>query len=552
LSPEVGRLLRLYGLASVALAACACGGGAGDAGSSPPPAPAAPPAVRDVGAVPAADPGSGLPAAWKSGAFMQVFVRSYQDSDGDGIGDLRGLIRRLDYLQDLGVRGLWLMPIGPSQDKDHGYAVTDYRDVEPQYGTLADLDALLREAHARGIGVIVDYVINHSAAQHPLFANSRSSAGNPYRGWYLWQDTRPGGWNIYGSDPWRSNGAVGQPGAGWYFAAFWDQMPDFNLRNTDVVAWHHDNLRFWLNRGVDGFRFDAVGHLVENGSTAWNNQPQNVPILRDARALVDGYARRFLVCEGPDAPLTYADACGSAFAFGHHARILDAARGNPTAIRAVADHFVTAPLAMSTMLANHDSFAGQRVFDQLGGNLAQYKLAAATTLLMPGTPFIYYGEEIGLAGAPGLSGDPRLRTPMSWTGDARTAGFTSGTPYRPLAGNVTTHNVAAQQADPNSLLNFYKAMLALRNGLAPIASGSYEGARVEGSVMSFQRALGGQRVLVVINYGNAAASTAVPLLPAGATLQNRFPAGAADVAVDGSGSAVVAVPAQAVRVFELR
>ncbi len=537
----------------LALAAASCGGGGSGGAAATDNAPPAPtPVVNDVGAVVATDPRSPLPATWKHGAFMQVFVRSYQDSDGDGIGDLRGLIRRLDYLQDLGVKGLWLLPIGPSQDKDHGYAVTHYRSIEPQYGTLADFDELLREAHARGIGVIVDYVVNHSAAQHPLFANARASTTNPYRSWYLWQDSKPGGWSIYGSDPWRSNGAVGNPGAGWYFAAFWDQMPDFNLRNAEVLAWHHDNLRFWLNRGVDGFRFDAVGHLVENGSTAWNNQPQNVPILRDARALIDGYAKRFLVCEGPDAPLTYADACGSAFAFGHHARILEAARGNANAIRAVADHFVTSPLAMSTMLANHDSFAGQRVFDQLGSNLAQYRLAAATTLLMPGTPFIYYGEEIGLAGAPGLSGDPKLRTPMSWTGDARTAGFTSGMPYRPLAGNVMTHNVAAQQADPNSLLSFYKAMLALRNGLAPIASGSYEGARVDGGVMSFQRALAGQRVLVAINYGTSAAQTTVPLLPARATLQSRFPAGGADIAVDGSGNAVIAMPAQSVRVFELR
>jgi glycosidase len=550
-----GRALAAWSLAAFALAACGGGGNGGGAAGPAPPAAPPPPAVTDVGAVPAADPGSALPPSWKSGAFMQVFVRSYQDSDGDGIGDLRGLIQRLDYLRDLGVKGLWLMPIGPSQDRDHGYAVTHYRAIEPQYGTLADFDELLREAHARGIGVIVDYVINHSAAQHPLFANSRSSAANAYRDWYLWQDSKPGGWSIYGGDPWRANGttgAAGSPGAGWYFAAFWDQMPDFNLRNPAVLNWHHDNLRFWLNRGVDGFRFDAVGHLVENGSSAWNNQPQNLPILRDARTLIDGYARRFLVCEGPDAPLPYAEACGSAFAFGHHARIVEAARGNPTAIRAVADHFRSAPLTMATMLANHDSFAGQRVFDQLGGNLAQYKLAAATTLLMPGTPFIYYGEEIGLAGAAGLSGDPKLRTPMSWSGDTRTAGFTTGTPYRNLAANVATHNVAAQQADPNSLLNFYKAMLALRNGLAPIATGSYEAVRVEGSVLSFQRALGTQRVVVVVNYGTVAATMTLSALPAGALLASRFPTGGADVDADAAGSVAIAMPGQSVRVFELR
>jgi alpha-amylase len=545
------RFLRLA-LATLALAGC--GGGGGGAGASPPPGPSAspPPAVTDVGAVTAADPGSALPPEWKSGAFMQIFVRSYQDSDGDGVGDLRGLIRRLDYLQDLGVKGLWLMPVGPSQDRDHGYAVTDYRAIEPQYGTLADFDELVREAHARGIGVVIDYVINHSAAQHPLFVISRSGPSNPYRNWYIWQDSKPGGWNIYGSDPWRSNGAAGGYASDWYFAAFWDQMPDFNLRNPAVVSWHHDNLRFWLNRGVDGFRFDAVGNLVENGSTAWNNQPENLPLLRDARALLDGYAKRYLVCEGPDAPLIYTQACGSAFAFGHHARILEAARGDATAIRAVADHFNTAPLGMATMLANHDSFAGRRVFDQLGGNLAQYKLAAATYLLMPGTPFIYYGEEIGLAGAPSLAGDPKLRTPMSWSADARTAGFTTGAPYRALAGNATSYNVAAEQSDPSSLLSFYKAMLALRNGLASIASGNYEAARVDGSVYSFQRAIGAQRTLVVINYGTVAVQAALTLLPANAVLASRYPAGAADATADGLGAASIGMPAQSVRVFELR
>lgn len=526
----------------VALAACGGGGGGGagaggDAGGGTPL-----PAV-DVSRVAPADPGSTLPADWPSGAFMQVFVRSYQDSDGDGIGDLRGLISRLDYLRDLGVKGLWLMPVNPSQDRDHGYAVTDYRAIEPDYGTLADFDELLRQAHARGIGVVIDYVINHSAAQHPLFVNSRAASTNPYRDWYLWQTFKPSGWNIYGGDPWRSNAS-----GGFYFAAFWDQMPDFNLRHPAVVTWHHDNLRFWLNRGVDGFRFDAVGHLVENGASAWTDQPESLPLLRDARSLMDGYQRRFLVCEGPNRPLDYSAACGSAFAFGLQSRILDAARGNVVAAAAVASHFASAPLGMSTMLANHDSFAGDRVFNQLSGNLAQYRLAAAIYLLLPGTPFIYYGEEIGMArGAVG--GDPGLRTPMSWTGQARTAGFTTGTPYRVLSTNAGSANVAAQQADPDSLLNHYTAMLALRNGLPSIARGSYEAARVQGSVLTFQRRLGGERVLVAINVGTQAATLDVAGLTPNGLLRSRHPAGGADVALDAGGAAPLAMTPQSVRVF---
>lgn len=530
---------------STALAACGGGGGA-DAGAGPAPAPTpvVSPAV-DVSAVAAADPGSALPAGWHNGAFMEIFVRSYQDSDGDGVGDLRGLISRLDYLRDLGVRGLWLMPVTASQDRDHGYAVKDYRAIEPQYGTLADFDELLRQAHARGIGVVIDYVINHSAAENPLFQNARRAASNPYRDWYLWQGLKPGGWSIYGNDPWR--GSVGN----WYFAPFWDQMPDWNLTNPAVVAYHHDNLRFWLNRGTDGFRFDAVGNLVENGPGAWENQPQNSTVLQGARTLMNGYAQRFLVCEGPSAPFRYTGDCGSAFAFNNTANLIAAAKGDAAAVQRAADYWKSAPAGMSTMLSNHDSFAGDRAYMQFGGNLAQYKLAAATYLLQPGTPFIYYGEEVGMArGTQG--GDAGLRTPMSWSNATGTAGFTTGTPYRSLATNYTAFNAAAQQADPNSLLAHYKAMLALRNGRPSIAAGSYEKVAVSGTLMSFQRALGGERTLVVVNYGSGAATAGVADLPANATLASLHPAGGADLAANASGAASVPMDPQSVRVFSVR
>jgi alpha-amylase len=524
----------------------ACGGSSsGSSGAAPAEPPGNLPAV-DVSAVAAGNTTSSLPADWHKSAFMQIFVRSYQDSDGDGVGDLRGLTQRLDYLKDLGIGGIWLMPVTNSQDHDHGYAVTDYRGTESQYGSLADLDELLRQAHARGIGVVIDYVINHSAAQHPLFVNSKSGSANPYRDWYLWQGQKPTGWNIYGGDPWR--GSTGN----YYFAPFWDQMPDFNLLNPKVSNWHFDNLRFWMNRGVDGFRFDAVGNLVENGPNAWENQPQNYAVLRSARDVMAGYAQRFLVCEGPSDPSGYAAACGSAFAFNNTANIIAAARGDTSAVARAAAYHRTAPGSISTMLSNHDSFAGQRAFDQLNGNLAQYKLAAATYLLQPGTPFIYYGEEIGLAGGASLSGDPRLRTPMSWTGNTANAGFTSGTPYRALSANVASYNVAAQAADPNSLHAFYKTMLSLRNALAPIRSGSYDADSVSGSVMSFQRRLGAERAVVAINYGSSAATVVLANLPAGATLASAYPAGAADSLVDGGGLTSLSLPAQSVRVLTLK
>lgn len=523
-----------------------CGGGSGGA-SGPPPTP---PTVEvlppvDISPVAANDPGSSLPADWMNGAFMEIYVRGYQDSDGDGIGDLKGLIQRLDYLKDLGVTGLWLMPVTQSQDHDHGYAVSDYRNIETQYGSLADLDELLRQAHARGLGVILDYVMNHSAAQHPAFVNSRAAVTNSFRNWYVWQSNKPTGWNIYGGDPWRS------ASTGFYFAPFWDQMPDFNLTNAATVAWHHDNLRFWLNRGVDGFRFDAVGNLVENGPATWENQPQNYALMGDVRRMMDGYARRFLVCEAPADPAGFGQpsACGSAFAFGHQLDIIKAAKGDAAALRAVADYPPTVPATMATMVSNHDSFAGERLWDQVGGNLAQYRLAAATYLLQPGVPFIYYGEEIGLAGAAGLSGDPRMRTPMSWTADSARAGFTTGTPFRALSANVATQNVATQQADASSLLAFYKSMLALRANRASLRRGSYEGATVSAGTLVFRRVHDVEQTVVAINYGSSPATVAVGGLSAGQSYPRLWPRDGTALPADGAGNASPLLPAHAVAIW---
>ncbi len=527
-----GRLASL----TLALLLAACGGGGGDAGPLP---------NVDATPVAAADPGSTLPADWRQGVFAEIFVRGYKDSNGDGIGDLRGLTQSLDYLQDLGVTGLWLMPITRSQDGDHGYAVADYRSIEPAYGSLADLDELLAQAHARGIGVIVDYVMNHSAAQHPAFVNANSSSSNPYRNWYVFQASQPQGWSVYGGNPWRSGSG------GYYYAPFWDQMPDFNLKNAEVVNFHHDNLRFWLNRGVDGFRFDAVGNLVENGAGAWLNQPENYALMNGVRQLVGSYQQRFMVCEGPDDPIGFAQptACGRAFAFGHQSNLINAARGNTTAIAAVANYFATAPAGMATMLSNHDRFAGERLWNQLSGNEAQYRLAAATYLLQPGTPFIYYGEEIGMAGASANIGDdPKLRTPMSWAGDAK-AGFTTGTPFRALSANAASNNVAAQGADPNSLLNFYKAVVAVRRAHPSLMAGTHAGATASGTTLSFQRAQGNERAVVMINYGAATANVTATGLPANAALVNAFPASGTDAAADAGGNATVGVPGQSVRVF---
>jgi len=500
----------------------------------------------DISHVGANPPISVLPATWRLGPFMEIYVRAYRDSNGDGRGDFRGVTQSLDYLHDLGITGLWLMPVNASEDHDHGYAVVDYRGLEADYGTQPDLDELLAQAHARGIGVILDYVINHSAAQNPFFLDSSSSTSGRFRDWYVWSSTHPAGWIVLGGDPWRLSTT------GYYYAPFWDQMPDFNLRNVEVVEYHHDNARYWLNRGVDGFRFDAVGMLVEDGPTAWSDQPENYQLMGDVRAVVSGYPSGFMVCEDPGSSMA-ADACGAAFAFGHATDVIGAARADPTSIQAVGAFFSgQAPgttLQQATFLANHDSFTGGRLEDQFGGDEAQYRLAAATYLLQPGTPFLYYGEEIGMAGAAALGGDWSIRTPMSWTADAATAGFTTGVPFRHLSDNVSTHNVASEQVQPDSLLAWYKKLIALRRSLPSLAAGSYESPLVTGSVLAFRRSLATEHSLVIINYGTAQASPTLDGLPAGATLTARLPPGGADVVVGAGGTATFPIAAQSVLLY---
>ena len=521
----------------------------------------------DLGPVPAARSAVTLPRHWQHGAFIEIFVRAYQDSNGDGVGDLRGLVSRLDYLKQLGVRGIWLMPIQKSADGDHGYATTDFRAVEPAYGTLADFDALLREAGRRGIGVIVDYVINHAAASHPLFVAARSDAASPWRDWFVWSVEPPQGWDIWGKNPWYWTAS--QPWAfkgppkdlppapagakDFYFGTFGPHMPDFNLRNPAVVEYHTSSLRFWLNRGLAGYRLDAVPQLIENNARDWNDQPESRRLTKQLQDLIHSYPNRYVVCEATAEPQAYGDAsvCGGAFAFGYVQHFVEATRGKAESVAKLAEYFRTAPPTMATFLSNHDIFAGRRLWDQLDGDTARYKLAAAAYLLQPGTPFIYYGEEVGQAGVAGLAGDLPLRAPMSWTAEPRGAGFTTGTPFRPIAPNVATNNAQAQAHDPASILNFYKAMMALRNSRTSIARGSFEHAFADGLVLGFERRLGKERTLVLVNYATATAVASVTGLPARTRLRSAYPPHGASASAGAGGTATVTLAPQSVRVFDL-
>lgn len=513
---------------------------------------------------------SQLPAAaqegWQHGVFMEIFVRAWRDSNGDGIGDLKGLTQSLDYLKDLGIRGIWLMPITQNADGDHGYATTDFRDIAPEYGTLADFDEMLRQAHQRGIGVIMDYVINHSAASHPMFVEALKGKDNPFRDWFVWSEEAPPGWDIWGKYPWYHVAA--QPwlwkgevkdmplaGAGakdFYFGTFGPHMPDFNFNNPAVVEYHLSSLRFWLNRGLDGFRLDAVPHLFESSAKDWNDQPASRALTKQLQDLIKGYAHRYVVCEATAEPQQYGDpaVCGGAFAFGHVHHYVDAAKGKPEAVQQVAEYYRKALPTMATFVSSHDIFAGQRLWDQLQGDLKRYRLAAAGYLLQPGTPFVYYGEELGQAGVPGLPGDLPLRSPMSWSADPRTAGFTTGTPFRPLAPNHVRHNAQVQAQDPGSIFNFYKTIMGLRNSLPSLARGSFEGSFAQGLLAGWQRKWQGEHTVVLINYDTRPTAARMDGLPVGAQLVSAYPAGGAVAAkVDGTGGATLLLAPQQVRVL---
>jgi len=457
-------------------------------------------AALDLSTVVVNDTDSGLSVDWAEHAnFIEIYVRGYQDSDGDGVGDIQGLISRLAYLESIGITGIWLMPITESADNDHGYAVEDYRAIEDQYGTMTDFEQLLGAAHALGIAIIIDYVINHSASTNPLFLDASTSSANGKYDWYVWEAIRPQGWNTFGGDPWRNNGN------GWYYGIFSSLMPDFNLRNPNVVDFHKNNLRFWLNKGVDGFRFDAVGVLFENGPSQWEDAPENHSLLEEIQTLVNGYSNRYIVCEAPASPADYASAasCGRAFAFQAPGAILNSARNAAVDANFVSQLSLPRSDFMPLFLSNHDSFAGDRIWSQLNGDEEQYKLAAASYLLASRTPFVYYGEEVGMANAAGLSGDHALRTPMSWTSDPNNAGFSAVMPFRELSENSTTQNVELETGDGTSLLTYYDQLMTLRNDYPAIGTGVMDIQSMGGDpVLLLTRTTAGDCIIIAANFSD--------------------------------------------------
>ncbi|HEU0013439.1 MAG TPA: alpha-amylase family glycosyl hydrolase [Longimicrobium sp.] len=448
-------------------------------------------------------------AGWTRGATCyEVFVRSFHDSNGDGVGDLNGLIQKLDYINDgdpesqddLGASCIWLMPIAESPSY-HGYDVVDYYNVDREYGTNADFKRLMAEAHRRGIHVVVDMVLNHSSSEHPWFREAAGNPDSPKRDWYLFSAQHPGVKNPWGSDNWHRSPVRDE----YYFGLFWSGMPDLNVENPEVVAETKRIATFWLREmGVDGFRLDAIKHLVEGGRGA---QVEHLPgthvFLRDyARHLASVKPDAWTVGEvwdsvGAVMPY-YPDQLTSHFMFELSDAILTAANTGSAAklfpgyLRLQRE---LPPHRYSPFLRNHDQ---SRVMTMLAGDEGKAKVAAGLLLTLPGLPFVYYGEEIGIAGD---KPDENLRTPMHWT-SAPGGGFTTGTPWRAPQADWATRNVAAQDGDPNSLLNLHRRLIHLRKQSPALAEGELLPLRASSdAVAAFLRRHDDQTVLVIANLG---------------------------------------------------
>jgi len=413
---------------------------------------------------------------WTDRVFYEVFVRSFSDSDNDGIGDLRGLTAKLDYLNDgnpattddLGVTGIWLMPVAEATSY-HGYDVTDYTAIERDYGTAEDFLFFVTAAHERGIAVIVDLVINHTSRDHPWFVDA--IAGGEHEDWYVWSNVDPGWPGAAGPNPWHpaANGR-------YYYGAFWEGMPDLNLRNPAVTDEIEAIAAVWLHDyGVDGFRLDAAKHLIENGPDAQVNTPETHAWLAGFREAAHALQLDALVLGEvwePRGTTTGYATDGSldlVFDFGIGTTIASSVQlGDSNSLvvteAEIADRY---PLgSVATFLTNHDQ---PRIMTTLRGDLAAAQLAAGALLTGPGLPFVYYGEELGMVGT---KPDEQIRTPLPWTAEAPGQGFTAGKPWEPFASGAETANVATESADPASLLSTYRALIRLRSANPVLAGGA--------------------------------------------------------------------------------
>ena len=486
---------------------------------------------------------------WKRAAIYQIYPRSFQDTDGNGVGDLAGIARRLDHLHALGVGAIWISPIFASPMADFGYDVADYCAIDRLFGSLADFDRLLAAAHARGIKLILDYVPNHSSSQHPWFKESRASRLSSKRDWYIWRDPAPGGgppnnWiSDFGGSAWEWDAVSGQ----YYYHAFLKEQPDLNWRNPATRRAMLDVLRFWLDRGVDGFRIDVLWHLIKAADFPDNppnpdyrpemgemhrvlqqhsaDQPEVHEIAAEMRRLTDGYADRVLIGEiylPVDRLMTYYGSNLDEVQLPFNFQLVDAPWNAGALARMIATYEAALPAGAwpNWVLGNHDR---PRIAARLGE--AQARVAAMLLLTLRGTPTIYYGDELGIGSVAipadrvrdprelrepglGLGRDP-VRTPMPWD-TTQNAGFTTGEPWLPLNEDWPSRNVAAAEHDPGSMLHLYRRLLALRKTHQPLTIGDFALVDADGDVLAFERRIGEARLLIALNLGDRLQPFAAP------------------------------------------
>lgn len=448
--------------------------------------------------------GTALAQPAEGTVFYEIFPRSFQDSDGDGVGDLRGATERLDYLQGLGIGGVWLMPLHDSPSY-HGYDVTDYRSVNPDYGTMQDFRAFVQAAHERGMDVVLDLVVNHTSSAHPWFV--QAEAGNAARrAFYSFSDADPG-WQGLGGSAWHPSGSD------YYLGLFWSEMPDLNYRNLAVLREMQGVARFWLDMGVDGFRVDAIQHILESPEGNIANTPENIAWV--------GEFERFIKSVEPDAYLVgetwtdtdtivrYHEQAGLDYSFNYplFTALIDSVQDrNPSDLVNVLENDEARypdDARQATFISNHDQIRPGTALGFLRRDEARLKLAAGLFLTLPGTPFLYYGEELGLPNGPG-DADEEKRTPMMWDGSAN-FGFTTGTPWYAPSSDDGTLTVAAQEENPDSVLNRYKALIALRNEYPALREGGLELLpQPSDTVLGFFREHEGQRLVVLANFADEA------------------------------------------------
>jgi len=478
---------------------------------------------------------------WETAVIYQIYPRSFQDSDSDGIGDLAGIINRLDYLVWLGVEAIWISPVFRSPMADFGYDVADYCDVDPIFGTLSDLEALVAAAHRKGLRVLLDFVPNHTSDQHPWFEESRSSRDNARRDWYLWADPTaeggpPNNWlSMFGGPAWTWDEQTGQ----YYGHSFLKEQPDLNWRHPRVREAMYDALRFWLERGIDGFRVDVMWLLIKDAQLRDNppnpewresarrtydmllpvytaDRPEVHEIVADMRGVLDEYQDRVLIGEiylPVDRLMAYYGShpqrLGAHLPFNFQLLLL------PWRADLVGEAIAAYEAALPShgwpnwVLGNHDQ---PRVATRVGP--AQARVAAMMLLTLRGTPTLYYGDELGMTDVEiprdqeqdpaRLAGSSRgrdpHRTPMRWD-TAHRAGFTSGDPWLPIGPEIESISVAAQRDDASSMLVLHRDLIALRRRESALKEGLWAPIAATGDLLAYERSVPGRRLVVALNMG---------------------------------------------------